>query len=767
MINVISDIMQKRRIKRVDAAEKVKGLPTYAADIEIQNMLYGATVRSSRPHARLLSVDASGALELEGVLAVLTSSDIPGRNRVPELLEDMPFLAEGVVRYVGEPIAIVVAGDPYLAREAASRVKVEYEDLPAVFDPLKAMSEGAPGVAAAGRDPARNVFSIVRVSNGSVEEARGRSRAIVGGEFRIPSQEHLYLEPITVIAIPSGNGVEVVGPFQAPHQDYVQRMVAAATGLPLSKVRVRVATIGGSFGGKEDVPGIPAAHAAVATLALGRPVTISYDREEDFISTSKRHEALVRMEVGADGEGRLTFLRAELYLDAGAYATLSPAVLWLASVMACVPYRIANVDIRGYAVATNKVPRGAFRGFGNPQVSIPRELLLDELARELGLTPEEIRLRNLVEPGDTLCFGQEVGAWGGARATLARLLSDPEARRILALRGTRTGGRSLGVGLATVAIPIGLGATGRALEKAGAFVEMKRDGSLTLRIGSTEMGTGAHTGMVSIASRILGVPPEMVEVAQVDTSTAPDSGPTVASRSAAFQGMAVAEACRALAGRLKELASRILGGEEVELADGFAISGNRRIPLSLLAERAYEEGVKMWEEAYVFSPPGLEWDFEAGRGIPYPFYSHAAQLTLVSLDTETGEVEVLEVLGVYDVGPVLFPEGVEAQAHGGTIMGIGYTLTEEVVQEEGRILNPNLTDYLIPTTLDAPGKAKFSFIEDYPSGLGPPGAKGMGELPFLASACSIACAVADASGGKIRSLPLTPENIWKLIKKKK
>lgn len=764
MNNVISEILQRRRIKRVDVDEKVRGMPIYAADLEFPGLLHGATVRSTRPHARIVSLDLSEALELEGVVAILTASDVQGRNRVPELLEDMPFLAEGVVRYVGEPIAIVVARDRATARRAAELVKVEYEDLPAVFDPLESVEEGAPQVAVEGEDPLRNVFATVRVCGGDVEEGKRASERVVEGEFRIPSQEHLYLEPITVIAVPSGRGVEVLGPFQAPHQDYVQRMVAAATGLPLSRVRVKVTTIGGSFGGKEDVPGVPAAHAAVAALRLGRPVMISYDREEDFISTSKRHEAVVRMELGADGEGKITFMRAKIWLDSGAYATLSPAVLWLAAVMACVPYRIPNVEIEGYAVATNKVPRGAFRGFGNPQVSIPRELLLDELAEVLGVGPEEIRLKNLVSPGDRLCFGQEVGVWGGAKAVLEALLRSERVRNLLAFGRVEQDGRILGVGLSTVAIPIGLGATGRPLERAGAVVELKRDGSLSLRIGSTEMGTGAHTAMVAIASEILGVPPERIEVAQVDTSAVPDSGPTVASRSAAFQGRAVALACERLARRLRELASRLLGAEEVRFEDSMVVSERGYMTIRELAERAYEEGVKVWEEAHVFSPPGLEWDFGSGRGVPYPFYSHAAQLTLVSLDPETGEVEVIEVHGAYDVGPVLFPEGAESQVQGGTVMGIGYALMEELVQEDGRILNPNFTDYLIPTAMDVPRRMEITFVEDYPSGLGPPGAKGLGELPFVASSASVACAVARALDKKVRKLPLTPENIWKIKK---
>ena len=721
-------------------------------------------MRSTRPHARIISLDPSKALELEGVVDVLTASDIPGKNRVPGLLEDMPFLAEGIVRYVGEPLAVVVAKDRATAKRAAQLVEVEYEDIPAVFDPLEAVREGAPRVAVAGENPYRNIFASVRVCGGDVEGARKGSESVVEGEFSIPTQEHLYLEPITVIAVPSGGGVEVQGPFQAPHQDYVQRMVAAATGLLLSKVRVRVTTIGGSFGGKEDVPGIPAAHAAVAALRLGRPVMISYDREEDFISTSKRHEAVVRMELGADGEGRITFMKASFWLDSGAYATLSPSVLWLAAIMASVPYRIPNVEIKGYAVATNKVPRSAFRAFGNPQVSIPRELLLDELAEALGLGPEEIRLKNLVQPGDRLGFGQEVGVWGGARAVLEALLRSERVRSLLALGRVEQDGRILGVGLSTVAIPIGLGATGRPLERAGAVVELKRDGSLSLRIGSTEMGTGAHTAMVVIASEILGIPPKRIEVAQVDTSAVPDSGPTVASRSAAFQGRAVALACERLAQRLRSLASRILGAKEVRLVNSMAVSERGSLTIQELAEKAYEEGVKMWEEAYVFSPPGLEWDFESGRGVPYPFYSHAAQLSLVALDHETGEVEVLEVHGAYDVGPVLFPEGAESQVQGGTVMGIGYALMEEIVQEDGRILNPNFTDYLIPTAMDVPRRMEITFVEDYPSGMGPPGAKGLGELPFVASSTSVACAVARALGKKVRRLPLTPENIWKIEK---
>ncbi|HDJ26743.1 MAG TPA: aldehyde oxidase [Aciduliprofundum sp.] len=759
------------RYRRKDALAKVRGAPIFTDDVEIPDALWVAVVRSERPHARILSVDTSAAEEVPGFVGLVTYEDVPGENVLPVIKDDMPVLSEGIVRYVGEPILLVVAESRKAAYEAASRVRVEYEDLPAVFDPVEAMREGAPLVAREGFSEEGNIFVHLWAGKGEPDELFGECAVVHEAEYRTPMQEHLYLETQSAIAVPTPDGgVEVMGSIQCPSQDYVQGMLSRVLGLPLSKVRVKALPLGGGFGGKEEVPGLVAAHAALAALKFGRPARISLEREEDFISTSKRHQAIMRVKVGADAEGRLLALKAQIILDAGAYQTLSPAVLWRAMIHIFGPYRYRAAWVDAYAVATNKVPAGAFRGFGAPEGAFAIEMALNELARKLGMDPLELRKKNTVIVGDELGFGQRLTFSVGARDTVL------EAERISnyrELRSMRGGGRlKVGIGVATAMMGNGLGGKAVPLEKATAVVRMFMDGSVEVLVGTTEMGQGSWSGFAAIASEILGVPYEWVTVAGADTAMGIDSGPTVASRSTVFQGRAVQMAAEKLRRRLVELASELLGTrpDDVELSGGYAFSRedpDLRIGIRELASKAWERNLNLQATGYASMPDFVFWDYERGTGNAYPQYSYATHITVVEVDPETGEVRVREVYAAYDAGRIINREAAEGQVIGGTVMSIGYALTEDLKLEEGRILNPNFTDYLIPTVLDAPERTVVSFVEDHPSPIGGMGAKALGELPMVVAPASIAAAVADALGVPVRELPLTPEAVWRLMSKGK
>ncbi|MDI7268465.1 MAG: xanthine dehydrogenase family protein, partial [Myxococcota bacterium] len=401
------------RVPRLDGAAKATGAARFVDDLGLPGMLHAAVARSDRPHARIRSADVSPATAVPGVVAAATARDIPGRNVVRIVLDDQPLLADGVVRYVGEPIAIVAAEDRRTARAAAAAVAVEYEDLRALLDPRE--SRGG-GIRLFGED---NVFARHRIRRGDVERGLAEADVVVEGEYTTPAQEHAYIEPQGMLAAPDPDGgVTVWGSMQCPF--YVQLALCETLGIPRSAARVVQATTGGAFGGKEDVPSLVACQAALLAVRSGRPVKLIYSREEDIEATSKRHPARILCRTGARRDGTLTAARVEMLYDGGAYATLSPVVLWRAAVHAVGPYRCPNVSVDAWAVATNRAPSGAFRGFGSPQVAFAHESQMDRLAAALGIDPVEMRRRNLLRPGDSTATGQILGDSVGAGETLQR-----------------------------------------------------------------------------------------------------------------------------------------------------------------------------------------------------------------------------------------------------------------------------------------------------------------------------------------------------------
>lgn len=741
-------------VPRPDAVDKVRGEARYTDDLAFPGMLHGAVVRSSVPHARIVRIDRCGALDDPDVTCVLSAADVPGENIVHVIYDDQPALARDTVRYVGEPVALVAATSRRAAKRAVERVVVEYEELPAVSDPRAALEPNAPILVA---DPAAaegggNLFNAMVLRKGDVEAGFADADVIVEAEYETGYQEHAYIEPQGAIAVPDDLGsIAIYASMQCPF--YVQNAVARVIGLPLSKVRVIQASTGGAFGGKEDVPSLICSLAALMALECRRPVKLVLDRGEDVLTTSKRHPSRVRYRTGAKTDGTLTAIEVDVVLNAGAYQTLSSAVLWRSLCTAAGPYRIPHVKVDARSVATNTVPNGAFRGFGSPQVIFPHESQMDLLAERLGIDRAEIRHRNLLRPGDRTSTDQVVNESIGVVETLERAVEmvgwEDRLERVEAFNAGQAD-RRRGVGLSCVMYGVGLGGKAPYLDKAGATMKLEADGSIAVAVGTVEMGQGLTTVLLQLAAESLRVPIDRVHLAPVDTSRVPDSGPTVASRGTMMSGLAILDAAGKLRRRVETVAA--------ELA----------IPLDQVSSRLNEIASAFWlrnldpaAEGWARTEP-VSWDPDTGLGDAYPVYAYATHVAEVEVDTATGESAVVDFVAVHDSGTILNRALAAGQVQGGVAQGIGFALMEEIPQRDGRLIVNGLTTYRVPTIRDVAPDTRVDFVEAaFPAG--PFGAKGIGEVPLMAAHAAVARAVAHATGTAIVRYPLDPPRVRALL----
>jgi CO/xanthine dehydrogenase Mo-binding subunit len=484
-----------------------------------------------------------------------------------------------------------------------------------------------------------------------------------------------------------------------------------------------------------------------------------YRRDEDIEVTSKRHASIVRAIHGADSDGTLRAVQVEYLIDGGAYATLSPVVLFRGVVHAVGPYRCPNVDVQGYALATNNVPAGAFRGFGSPQVLFAAERQMDELARALQMDPFELRRRNLLHAGDVTVTGQYLPNSVGAVETLDQACAALEAHPPHDI--TLKPGEVYGRGVSTIYYGVGLGSGGEHMARAGAVVQINEDGSVTCAVGTTEIGQGMRTVLCQIAAETLGVRMDRVSLLASDTTRVPDSGPTVASRATTMSGRAVVAAAEQLRGRLLAAAAGRLGVAVHTLSlrdEKVAVQGKASgLTYTECIECCAAERVSLSAEGW-YHPPHLEFDWSTGQGDAYAVYAYATNIAEVAVDRGTGTVRVLRIIAAHDVGKAVHPAGVEGQIEGGTLQGLGYALLEEVINENGRILNPQFSTYIIPTLCDVPEIIPVIVEDPYPDG--PYGAKGFGEQPLMGIAPAVANAVCQALDIHLYELPLTPERVW-------
>ncbi|MCB2189433.1 MAG: xanthine dehydrogenase family protein molybdopterin-binding subunit [Deltaproteobacteria bacterium] len=752
-------------IRRRDDPLKITGKLKYGADYPAGEFLCGKILRSPHPHALIKSINTEKAKALEGVVAVLTAADVPGRNGFGAIIPDQPVICGDKVRFVGDGVALVAAENEAVAHQALALIEVEYEPLRGLFDPRDALAEDAPKIHEGG-----NLLSLDKLAKGDVEAGFAEADLILERTYQVPFLEHAYLEPDMVMAIPQRDGVMLVeGPMQAPFT--TRRNVAAVLGVPINQVRVRQIHMGGGFGGKEDSPIDIGCRAAVLAAHTGRPVKISLEREEVTFQTAKRHPMIMELKVGAKKDGTLVAFQGVIYDEQGAYASLGPKIPPAggshvhAMVMMPGPYEIPNVKVDAYLVYTNHPYGGAMRGFGAPQVHIAHEQMLDELATELGLTAVEMRRKNAFREGSATATGQILNQSMGLRETLETCAERFEWDRRLGLCGwvdqEKTRRRGVGVGMGWYRTSIGTLGDG-----CGASVHVHEDGSVLLYSGITEMGQGAFTVLPQICAEELGVLPEDVRIVQPDTDLVPESGPTVGSRSTTLMGNAIILAARQVKESLLDTASMMLMVPTARLeARGRKIfdrdNPEKSLDFAAVAARAMAWGKRMIGQGW-WTPPPPTLDSHTSQGNPYHVYTYSTHMVQLVVDVETGEVEIEHYVAAFDVGKAINPKALEGQIEGGVAMGLGYALMEEVVLKDGVIQNPSLQGYLIPTMLDVPDIQPL--ILEVPNELGPYGAKGIGEMPNIPATPAILNAIAHASGGRVRRLPANPEKVFWAIR---
>lgn len=749
-----------KSVRRVGGLEEVLGRTKYTTDYFFDRMLHVKVLRSDRPHALIKGVETREAESAPGVLAVLTAKDIPGINDWGFTFADQPLLVGEKVRFVGDGIALVAAETPEQAEDALRLVRVDYEPLPAVFDPREALKQGAPKVHEKG-----NVAFECRVRKGDAAEGFRNSDVIVENEYTTQRQEHAYLEPEAAIGVPEPDGsVTVIAGMQSPF--LVQTNVSKVLGVSLDKVRVIQAATGGGFGGKDDVPPELCSRVALVATKTNRAAMLVHGREESIRCHNKRYPYFIKYKSGASKDGKLQAVEVQLISDTGAYASHGPYVLWRSAVHATGPYIVPNVKVDAMSVYTNNVYGGSFRGFGNPQVQFAAESQIDELACELGMDPVDLRLKNVLRDGSYTCTNQLLDHSVGVEECLQETAKMARWKEKKAEYRKLKGIKRRGIG---VALMYHGNSTSRgAPDYSAAYVMVNKDGSVRYRTGITEVGQGTHTGHIQIVAEVLGVPMEYVHLESVDTSAVPDSGPTHASRGVARGGAAAMVAAYKARENMNAVAGELLGCSpvDVEIKDAVAYSTKnpeKRITFKDLARECYERGANISHTGYFRAPKNV-FDQEKGQGSAYANYSFASHVIEVEVDTETGEVKVLKVTPAYDVGFAINPLLIESQIHGGIAQGLGLAVMEQVIVENGIVRNPNLMDYLIPTSMDMPEIEKAVLIEKAYK-LGPFGAKGVGEPPLIPMPSGIANAIYDAIGVRIRDLPITPERVLMAIKK--
>jgi CO/xanthine dehydrogenase Mo-binding subunit len=720
---------------RKEGRRKVTGAALYVDDITFPEMLHGVTVRSSVPRGRIKNIEFSGDTPWNDI-TVVSAKDIPGENYVALILNDQPYLADGVVNHPEEPILLLAHSDKYLIEEARRNVKIEYEELPALFSLEDSLQQKE---IIWGED---NVFKSFLVDKGNVDDAWAAADLVVDGEYHTGAQEQLYIENNGVIAIANPtDGVTVWGSMQCPY--YVHKALVKLFALPENKIRVIQTETGGGFGGKEEYPSLIAGHAALLAWKTGKPVKIIYDRAEDMVATTKRHPSRTRHRTAVSKDGKLLAMEIDFVIDGGAYCTLSPVVLSRGTIHSAGPYSCPNVRIRSSAVATNTPPHGAFRGFGAPQSIFALERHLDKVAHAVGLSPEEFRRRNFVTEGQTTATSQVIRekVEMGKLLDRALKLSEYHAKRERFARENATSAIKRGIGFASFMHGAGFTGSGEVYLQSVVGAEATNEGRLRILAASTEIGQGTNTIFSQIAAETLGIETDAIEVLQPDTSLVPNSGPTVASRTCMVVGKLVESAVLGL--------KQTLIGSNL-LPDQYSTAEFQEACRAYLKQFGPLKSFSKYEP-----PPNVNWDDEKYQGDAYGTYAWAVYVAEVGVDLLTYEAHVQDFVALQEVGRVINPVLAAGQIEGGVAQAIGFTLFENVVWEKGRMVNNQMTNYIIPTAADIPPIRVF--FEENPYAYGPSGAKGIGELPMDGAAPAILSAIENATGVRFNHVPLMPE----------
>ena len=727
-------------IHRREGRAKVTGQARYVDDLVVPGMLYGTTVRSQAARGVIRGIEYGPGIPWDE-FTIVTADDIPGVNCVALIERDQPYLAGDRVNHPEEPVVLLAHTNRFLLEEARRQVTIHVEPEPAVLtiDDSLAAREVIWGT--------DNIFKRYLVQRGDVDAAMASAAHLVEGEYETGAQEQLYIEPNGMIATGDPlSGVTIWGSMQCPY--YIHTALAVLFGIPADKIRIVQMETGGGFGGKEDYPSVLAGHAALLAWKARRPVKMIYDRAEDMVATTKRHPSRTRHRTAVDADGRLLAMDIDFVIDGGAYCTLSPVVLSRGTIHAAGPYYCPSVRIRGRAVATNAPPHGAFRGFGAPQSIFALERQMDRTAAAVGLPPDEFRRRNFIQPGQTTAVGQVINEPVDMAGLLDRALhmSDYTVKRQRFSDANRTSFAKRGIGFA--AFMHGAGFTGSGEDHLGSLVAVEAvpDGRVRVLTSATEIGQGTNTIFTQIAADALGLPHDAIEVVQPDTSLVPNSGPTVASRT-----------CMVV-GKLVETAA--IGLRRMLVDAGFIGAGYTSDEFQSACRDYIATIGPLKATARYQAPPGLRWDDETYQGDAYGTYAWAVYVAEVTVDAVTYETRVDDFVAVQEVGKVINPVLAIGQIEGGVAQGIGWALYEQVVWREGRMVNSQMTNYIMPTSMDLP-PIRVAF-EERPYPYGPAGAKGIGELPMDGAAPAIFNAVAHATGLDPTKLPLTPEALMAL-----
>ncbi len=749
-------------VPRDDAWRKALGDTRYANDFKLADMLHAKVLRSKYPAAKLLAIDTSDAEGMPGVEAVLTAKDVPNNETVTRFGQTHEVggfeglyrvLADKKIRFKGEGIALVAAKSLDIAETALDLIHVEYEPLEGVFDPVEAMSPEAYRV---GEDES-NLICSYKVRKGDVEEGFKRADVVVENTYRVPMVDHAYMEPESGVAWLDDDGVITIRSATQVIEHF--RGISDVLGLPHNKVRIIAPMLGGGFGGKEDIT--VETYLALLVRKTGKPVSLTYTREESITAHGKRHPYVMRYKTGATKQGKLIALEAELISDAGGYVYLSPWVLLYSTVNATGPYDITHVKVDSHTVLTNNTFSSANRGFGAPQVCFAYESQLDELAKKLSLSPLEIRKKNYLHTGDALATG---------RVLENSVETEQTAEKALEALGERSKPRSpdekIGRGIASC-----MTSYGRMMflhDTSRSYVSIEMDGSVTVRCGVQDIGGGQAFSLGQIAAEVLGVPMQEVTVYFGDSALTPLAGTTTATRMLYMSGNATHKAAMALRHNLLAKASDALDcvPESLDIKDKTIFAKDapdRSLPLDKAVKACAADGIPLFNLAQFNAPARDLIDFKTGQGQVFVDFTFGTQAMEVSVDVETGKVEVLKIVSCYDVGRAINPLGAEGQLHGGALYGLGYGMMEEVQLDKGHTKTPSFAEYLIPTAVDAPD-VQTIMIESG-GGVGPFGAKGLGEPSCVPAAPAFANAVSDAIGARVYRLPVTPEKILKALGK--
>lgn len=758
-----------RSMPRREARAKATGAAAYTDDLVVPRMLYGAVLGSDYAHARILSYNTSAAEALPGVKVVLTGEKLGGKLH-GKCIEDEPILAIGKVRYIGEPVAAVAAVDLATAKRALQLIEIQYEELPAVFDAEAALAPDAPPIHEerkryGGRVPPSdnpNLASYTRFQEGDVEAAWSQCDVIVEDTYETPAQQHMYLEPCSTLAAFDRATDQLTIWTSTQGVFIVQYGIARWLGMSMSKVRVIAPYIGGAFGGKGGLTNQPIA--AALAVAAGAPVKLTYSREDDMTMMKSRHPSRIYMRTGAKQDGTLVAREARIYLNTGAYADEGPFVNAIAVGFSRGPYRIPNIKTESWCVYTNHLKAGGMRGFGVPQANYASELQIEAIANKLGLDPIELRMKNALVTDDKFLGGQNVDHGTLINCLEAvRRASNWETRR--AKRAVQPGKRR-GIGVSSAAHV-------SAMNGAGATIKLNEDGTLTVNTGAVDVGQGSDTVLSQLAAGVLGVSLDKIKYAAPDTDFSPYNHQTGGSRTTYTVGVAVERASENARDQILEHASEMLecSLDDLELRPGGLVgvkgAPTRELPFISIAKRAL----------YITGGPIMgtaNWVYEAERFDPkrtltagfapnaVGVFLFAALVVEVDVDEATGKVEVVEAWAAHDVGRAINPGAVEGQIQGGLVQGFGFALIEELLWDDGRLVNPTMMDYKVPGAMDVPYEIHPIILQD-PEKTGPFGARGVGEIPLNLVAPAVCNAIEHAIGRKVTTIPATGERVLRAM----